>query len=299
VQWAPVVDALREAAGNRLVQFLVLGGLLFLAAPGAPDDDRAVRLDSARIERLGQREATRRGLQGATRALRDEVRSRAVEDAVLLREARRLGLDQDDAIIRGRLIQKMLFIAEDLGGASRPLSEPDLRAFFAAHRDRYRQPPRLRFVHVFARGPERLEADRAAVLRFEAEHPGAIPPFGEGFPVGRRVDASAADLERRWGAGFAAAARSLPLGSWSGPIASSYGHHLVKVLAREPGRTASFDEVREKLRLDLLVARRADAVARFVARALARYEVTVDGQRVTALGPTGRVAVRTAPSAED
>jgi hypothetical protein len=96
-------------ARSRLVQFLVLGGLLFLAAPGAPDE-RGVHLDGSRIELHGQREAARRGLPRPTRALLDEVSSRAIEDAVLLREAHRLGLDQDDAIIRGRLIQKMLFI---------------------------------------------------------------------------------------------------------------------------------------------------------------------------------------------
>jgi peptidyl-prolyl cis-trans isomerase C len=292
------VRALRAAAESRLVQFLVLGGLLFLAAPGAPDD-RGVELDSSRLEALGRREAARRGLPAPTPSLLDEVSARAIEDAVLLREARRLGLDQDDAIVRGRLIQKMLFIAEDLGGASRPLGEQDLRAFHAAHRDRYRRPPRLRFVHVYARAPERLEADRAAVLRFDAEHPDAIPPFGEGFPTARRVDASAAELERRWGAGFVAAAQALPLATWSGPIASSYGHHLVKVLARDPGRLASFDEVRDQLRLDVLVARRAEAVARFVSRALSRHQVTVDGRRVTSLRRTGRVAVRAAASAED
>jgi hypothetical protein len=45
----------------------------------------------------------------------------------LYREALRLGLDVGDPIVRQRLIQKVLFVAEDLGGATRTPREAEPR----------------------------------------------------------------------------------------------------------------------------------------------------------------------------
>jgi peptidyl-prolyl cis-trans isomerase C len=49
---------------------------------------------------------------------------------VLYREAMRLGLDRDDGLVREHLIQKMLLLAEDLGGASREPTRDEVRAYF-------------------------------------------------------------------------------------------------------------------------------------------------------------------------
>jgi hypothetical protein len=59
-----------------------------------------------------------------------------VREEMAVREARALGLDRDDAIIRRRLAQKVEFLADDLGS----LPEPDdaaLAAHLAAHPDRF------------------------------------------------------------------------------------------------------------------------------------------------------------------
>ena len=62
-------------------------------------------------------------------------------------------------------------------------------------------------------------------------------------------------MERNFGAGFATAIESLPVGVWQGPVRSEFGLHLVEVTARVPGRKATLEEARAAVERDLLHAR--------------------------------------------
>ncbi len=289
----------RRIASQRWLQFLVLGGSLFALAPRS--NDRAVTIDGRALAALQADEARRLGVAALDAGQARSLATRAIEDEILVREARRLGLDRDDAIVRRRLVQKVLFLAEELGGASRSPTEAELVAFFERHRERYAVEARVRFVQVFAKTREAAEALRPSVAAFAkaTPDPEAVPPFGDPLPVPRLVSASSAELARRYGGELARAAGSLPPGAWSGPIASSYGWHLVRVIARQDGRKARFDEVAGALRLDYLVAQQEEAVARFLSDAFRRYDVVVDGRSVSHFEPTHRTAPRTQPSLED
>jgi hypothetical protein len=132
-----------------------------------------------------------------------------------------------------------------------------------------------------------------------AAPPDAPPPLGDAFPRSRDLHATRDDLAATYGADFADAVAKLPVGAWSGPIESRFGWHLVRVVERGPGRPATLPEVVDRVRLELAVARRHDAIARFLAQAFARYTVDIDGTPVTSYRPTARVALRSQPSAED
>jgi hypothetical protein len=64
----------------------------------------------------------------------------------------------------------------------------------------------------------------------------------------------------------------------------------VKVLDRVEGGPADFDDVRERLPLLYLVARKKRAAQDFLRQAAARYRITVDGAPLGELAPTDRVA---------
>lgn len=285
-------------ARSRLVHFAVLGTLLFAIAPDESTGAPPIQLTQARLDALASRAAARQRMP-VTPAFAEQIRRQAIEDEILVREAARLGLDRGDDIIRARLIQKALFVAEDLAGAMRPAGDGDLRAFFAAHAADYAVPARVRFVHVFAPTAAELTALRDQVVAWAAAHPGEIPPFGRGFAVSRRTDFSLRDLQRAWGEPFAAAVVQVAPGTWSAPLASKHGFHLVLVEQLEPDRPARFEEVRDRLALDRQGETRRAAIAGFVATAAERYTITIDGRPVTAVVPTGRTASRTEPSVED
>ncbi len=129
----------RRVLREPLVHFLLRGRLVVRGvrarrARSGDAQDKEIMVTAADVERLEQVfERTWR------RPPSDEELQKAVNDfvreEVLYRTALSLGLDKDDTIIRRRLRQKMDFLFEDT--VSVP-EESDLRAFYAAHQDKFR-----------------------------------------------------------------------------------------------------------------------------------------------------------------
>jgi hypothetical protein len=281
---------------ERTIQFFVLGGLAFALAPR--HDDTRIHLSHRMLEARRAAYAVKAGESKLSEAESEEVDRRSLEDEVLYREALRLGLDRGDAILKQHLIQKMLLVAEDLAGASSPVTEADLRAYFEATRSRRVHAARLSFVHAFASTADRAEALEADIAKLPASDVSA-PPLGDPFPVPRSVSKSRAAIAAEFGETFASQLEVLPVGTWSRPIPSRYGYHFVRLLEREAERPATFEEVRDALRLEYQVDRRQRAVADFLTKAFARYQTDIDGV-ATSLAPSGkRVGVRTESSQED
>lgn len=221
-------------------------------APTADDEARLV--EQAIDEELLVREARVRALDRNDRSIGGWLATQMAtltdggdrpRDA-LEADARALGLDHTDVVVRRILVQKMRLLA---GRSDEP--PPDdatLRAFYDTHRDDYRQPDRIGFWHVFlAGGRGDAQALRVRLGR-EGVAPEAAVSFGDAFPMPPRVPAQApAQLARVFGAAFASRLAALPPHTWSGPIASPYGVHLVWVVAHEPGDVPSFDAVRSRV----------------------------------------------------
>lgn len=241
-----------------LLHFLLIGAVLY-AADAASSAGADGTTDEAPIV-VGP------ALSGAPP---DEV-ARYVEREALYREARRLGLDRGDLIIRRRLIQKMEFLIDDLA-APAPPTEAELQAWLAAHADRYRRPRRVTIEHVYFSRDRRGEAAEADARRALADPEGAAgDPYLGGRVLRGRTES---DLARELGGAFAAAVVDLEPGRWHGPIPSAYGLHLVRVTAVEPARAATLDEVRARVEADLREARRAEAAAAARREIVARYRV--------------------------
>ena len=282
---------------DRLVHFAVAGGLLFALAPAV--DRSRVSVSTGYLQSLHAAQAHKLGVPQLSEERAAEVDRRAVEDEVLYREAMRLGLDRDDGLVREHLIQKMLLLAEDLGGASREPSRAEVEAYFERTRDRWRQDERVHLVHVFATRKDTAEALGDAVRAADAQHPDVAPSVGEAFARSRDVRGSREDFASSYGERFADTVFSLPPGQWSEPVESRFGWHRVKVLQHTPGAPAAFDDVFERVRLEYAVVHRHEAIARFLEQAFKRYHVDVDGAPVRGYEPTARLALRSAPSQED
>jgi hypothetical protein len=275
-----------SAMRNRLLHFLILGGALFALSP---PDGRRVELSSARLALLQKAQAAREGQLSDAR--RREVESRAIEDELLYREALRLSLDKGDPIVRQRLVQKLLLLEEDLGGASRAPSAGELRAYYQTHIDRFRVAERLHVIHVFARDrqqlPESLPPDATTA-----------PVLGEAYPEPRDVTATRAELQQRFGSALAGAVIDAG-GAWTAPVASPLGWHRARLVDRLPPTVLSFAAARQQFLVDFLLERRQKIVGEYLRRLAARYDVRIDGRPLGALAPTVRAAERSAPSAED
>lgn len=278
----PPTPPRRPLLREPLVHFLAIGALLYALdvaamsseAPAEGDGAILVTEDFVRAVRADLERTTGRADAAAVQAAID----RFVEEEAFVREARRMGLDDGDLVVRRRLVQKMEFLVGDVAVAPEP-TEPELHAWLSEHADRYRSPARVSFEHVYfsrdRRGPSAAGDARAAL---EA---GVPEGAGDPFLLGRRFEAvSRVDVARQFGAAFAEAVAAAAPGDWAGPVSSAYGEHLVRVTTVTPGSEPDLEQVRARVRADLREGRRADA-ERAARRAIReRYEVRVEAPPV-------------------
>lgn len=262
-----------------LVHFVAIGALLFAldrlrhrSSPRRVSDDAArIAVDDSIRAALATEYAMRFGRppdDTRLRALTDDW----IRDEALVREAQRLGLDHGDPVIRRRLAQKMSLVIESRIVPREP-TEPEMIAWLAAHRDRYRLAARTSFTHVFysrERRGDRARADATAALTTSDLSPSRGDAFALGASLDGRTDA---DLAVGFGEAFPAALAAAPIGAWTGPITSRYGEHLVQVRARSEMRDATLADVRTNVAADVRAQLRDAAVAAETQSIVGRYHV--------------------------
>jgi hypothetical protein len=266
-----------------LAHFLVIGALMFAVyavVSGHRNPDPAtievgqgqVDTMTAVFERTWQRTPTA-----------DEVKrliDAYVREEVLYREGVALGLDRDDQLIRRRVGQKVEFLAESINGVPEP-SEVALQAYLDEHRERFSSPVRLTFRQVYLGTTAGAEPTRLLAQLNRLGDSDAAADLGRPTQLDARMDlAPPSDIERTFGRRFAQSLGSIPAGAWTGPFASEYGLHLIRISERVEARAPGLDEVREIVKREWLRETLAAANAKYYEGLRARYTVRIEDPRV-------------------
>lgn len=238
-----------------LVHFIVAGALLFVAGHIYERQTSIYRivLTPRHIAQLGNDYALQFGSQPDAATLNALIR-RDVHDEVLYRQGLALKLDQDDMIVRRRVVQKMQFLMQDLNPPAEPTTA-QLQAYYDAHAAKYITPPRVTFSHIYF-STDRPDAEKRAraVLATLNDKTTRAPDRGDPFPD--LYDFSAYEpeqVERLFGrTPFSTAVYAIPPGHWAGPFRSGYGWHLIYVDARQAQTRPPLSAVRDNVRSDYL-----------------------------------------------
>jgi hypothetical protein len=231
------------------VHFIVLGALLF--GGNAVWERHVLKSDTTIVIQPGEMErqavifASENRRQPTDEDLRALLFSH-VEEEVLLREAQRLGLGEDDTIIRRRLAQKMRFMIENTGETKSP-GDAELRAWFDQNQAQFVEPERRSFSHIYL-SPEKhgdqLQADAQTLLAQISD--ANWKSLGDPFMLNRKYDfIEARSIERLMGANFATSLFSIKGTDWQGPFESAFGLHLVKINDVKPEALPAFDTIRD------------------------------------------------------
>ena len=280
----PITDRFKPWLIDPLLHFLLIGAALFalfyqVADPAEVADNRIVitEADIDRIitlfERKMQRLPTQQELNGLIEA--------QIREEVLYREALAMGLDQDDTIVRRRMAQKVEFMFNDLADAAEP-SDEELQAFLEAHPDKFIEPARASFDHVYLNADKRgsnIEADAQQLLQALASKTDRADPSSDGDPFmfGYAFEnQSEHQISRMFGRDFAKSLVTLEANSWQGPVASGYGLHLVYIKDRSDAWLPPLTEIRESVLYELLAERRQQANQAFYQALRERYDVSVE-----------------------
>ena len=257
--------------------FLLFGLVIFAVerlSSGAGDADRRIEVTTGQQNRILDQWQAQMG-RPPTEQEASGLLEQWIREEIFYREAKKLGLDDNDTIIRRRLAQKLTFLNEDLANAEPP-DDGELAAYFDAHAADYLIAERFSFEHRYFSSDRRedAEADARMALTDEAM-------TGDPFILQKSyADRTAREIGDLFGRAFTLAIAGLAADqpeAWQGPVPSAYGWHLVRLTARKPSRQPLMAEVADAVRRDYLQARRRDANESFYQNLRARYDVQLAG----------------------
>ena len=265
----------RKILGDPLAHFFAIGAILFLAVSLAkPAQEEQIIADREALLSFIQYRSKAFEAQAAAAILdkmsADEHQRLAdnyIREEALYREAQSLDLAEGDYVIRQRMIQKLEFIIDAVATASIPTDEA-IAEFYEQNKQNYFQEPGATFAHVFVRSEnispgaamrraqQLLENLRADNARLED-----ATRYGDRFLFHTNyVERTYDYIKDHFGdeATKVIFSDRTPLSSWSGPVRSEYGAHLIYVTSRSPGRVPPIDEIKTTLTEDMArAARRA------------------------------------------
>ncbi len=269
-----------------LLHFLLLGGLLFAVYAwmdrGDSDATRTVRISAAEVEWLKQtwsRQSRRPPSEAELRGLVTDY----LKETLLAREAKQLGLDENDTVVRRRLAQKMKFLVEDTARLAEP-DEKVLSQYYDKHRARYQTPALISFTQIYFN----TEPSARDALQVLAQNPTA--DLGDRTllePDLERADGQI--VAKLFGDKFATEVFSIEGNHWQGPIISAYGFHLVKINARQVTRLRAFVEVRSQVLEDWYRTEQDRANELFFTALLKKYDLVVEDSVKPLIGPLAEV----------
>ena len=250
-------EALKRVVTDRFFLFLLLGGSFFVFESWRPaEDERLIVVSEDDLDVLRSRWTVQMDAAPDESEL-DALIERHVREEILVREAFRLGLDDGDVILRRRLAEKMELLLRDRIDES-PILESDLQAYFEENRERYDEPRRVGFRHIYLSAETLDEAETEArellaELSF-SQDTGLWRRLGRPFMLSRQYGPrTRQSVTEKFGSEFADALHdeAHERFTWWGPVRSSYGFHLVQLAAVREGGEVSLEDVRAAAYRDL------------------------------------------------
>lgn len=271
---------MRSFLKEPLVQFIVLGALLFVGNAlwerHVQKSDYTIAIQPGEMERQAAIFASENRRQTTDEDLRALLFAH-VEEEVLLREAQRLGLGEDDTIIRRRLAQKMRFMIENTSETA-AATEVQLREWFDQNQARFTRPERRSFSHIYLspeKHGEQLQANAQAILSRVIDE--NWESLGDPFMLNRAYELiEKTSIERLMGVHFATSLFEIKGSDWHGPVESAFGLHVIKVTDVKPETVPSFDTIRDQVEAEWRDTTRRAANTQRLRDLIKKYKVVVE-----------------------
>ena len=261
-----------------LLHFLAIGAAFFVLYawlnPGDLGSGQRIVVDEGRVRSLS--ESFERTWNRAPTG--DEL-ARLIEEFALeeiyYRQALEMGLDENDAVIRRRLRQKLEFLSTSMATVTQP-EESELQSFLDQYREQYRRPDRYSFEQIYV-NPARSAAElEQRLAELESALANGLDVQGDDTLIAKTFDnASSYQVDNVLGRGFAQQLDELELEEWSPPLRSGLGFHFVKVHAREVGEVPALDEIRAAVLRDWSYEKETETRREIERELLAKYEIVV------------------------
>ncbi len=211
----------------------------------------------------------------------NQLKKDFIQREVLVREAKRLGLDKIDSIISARLAQlgQQALVGESININSVRLSE--INDFFEINKSQYIEPETISFSHIFFDTEERA---KSYLLRLEKESDvkklknlintgGIVFPYQKNyskkpfsFVVGHFGEIGAQNIF----------SLQKDIKNWQGPIRSSLGYHLINVFNKTSMKQMALDDILSEVKRDYYNQLRKKDTKTIISNKILEYEIIDD-----------------------
>lgn len=284
---------LQKLIREPLVHFLLAGLMIFIyfkSCSGTGSDGGTIVIDKSRLLNFMQfqsksfnEEVFDKKLEAMPEEEKQLLVDNLIQDEVLYREAVRLGLDQNDYVIKRRVIQKMEFILASFDESAFEVSDDSLSQYFEKYRDRYYQPAKFTFSHIFFKNDEKNNALSRAKsfsdnFRNKYISPSESLQYGDRFLYHRNyAEKDAEFIKSQFGAAFATMLTSLiaDKNAWQGPIPSDHGYHLVCLIQKSEDEMPLLTDVINTVKSDYLIYAKNQHKQKQIDLLIKKYNVEV------------------------
>ena len=208
----------------------------------------------------------------------NQLKKEFIQREVLVREAKRLGLDKIDSIISARLAQlgQQALVGEIIEFEDIELSE--INDFFETNKSQYIEPETISFSHIFF---DTEEGANSYLLKLQKESDveklkrlinigGIVFPYQKNyskkpfpFIVGHFGEIGATNLF----------SLQKDIKNWQGPIRSSLGYHLVNVFNRTPMKQMALEDILSTVKRDYYDQLRKKDSKNIISNKILEYEI--------------------------
>ena len=208
----------------------------------------------------------------------NQLKKEFIQREVLVREAKRLGLDKIDSIISARLAQlgQQALVGEIIEFEDIELSE--INDFFETNKSLHIEPETISFSHIFF---DTEESAKSYLLKLQKESDveklkrlinigGIVFPYQKNyskkpfsFVVGHFGEIGATNLF----------SLQKDIKNWQGPIRSSLGYHLVNVFNRTPMKQMALEDILSAVKRDYYDQLRKKDSKNIISNKILEYEI--------------------------
>jgi len=264
-----------------LLHFIIIGALVFLAFELSQGDsiveEDHIRIDAGTMAQL-QAQFNRTRLRQPTDDELSKLIDNYIRDEVYYREARAMGLDQNDTVVRKRMYQKLDFLLEELTEEKTPNDEV-LAQFIDSNASQFREEPHISFIQVFFNLGKNPELTRNLARKTLVRLNNGATPETEGDPTFEQQTyqgVTPSEIKRVFGTAFSQQLNTLEPSEWVGPVTSVYGIHIVKVINKKEGGMPPFSDIRQRAIREYKADRRQDLRDIAYKKMRERYTITID-----------------------
>ena len=208
----------------------------------------------------------------------NQLKKEFIQREVLVREAKRLGLDKIDSIISARLAQlgQQALVGEIIEFEDIELSE--INDFFETNKSQYIEPETISFSHIFF---DTEESAKSYLLKLQKESDveklkrlinigGIVFPYQKNyskkpfsFVVGHFGEIGATNIF----------SLQKDINNWQGPIRSSLGYHLVNVFNRSPMKQMALEDILSEVKRDYYDQLRKKDTKNIISNKILEYKI--------------------------